>query len=177
MDPYIGEIRMFTGTFAPQDWAFCNGQTMNIQQNAALYAVIGILYGGNGTTNFLLPNLQGMAPLGFGSGPGLSAYNIAETENLATYTLDNNSMPAHTHTLNGTSDGGGIVTAANGYLGGTSSRAAKYAVNPSPAPGDLADPASIGSSGSTSPVGVSNLQPYLPLNFIICLTGIYPSRP
>ncbi|WP_158798401.1 phage tail protein [Pedobacter sp. L105] len=177
MDPYVGEIRMFAGTFAPLDWAFCNGQTINIQQNTTLYAVIGTLYGGNGTTTFLLPNLQGMAPLGIGSGPGLSSYNIGETENSAAYTLDNNTLPAHTHVLNGTSAGGGTLTATNGYLGGTSSRAPKYGVNPTPSPADVADPSSIAPAGSASPLAVSNLQPYLTLNFIICLYGNFPPRP
>ena len=97
-DPYIGEIRLFGFDFAPTGWAQCNGQLLAINQNTALFSILGVTYGGNGTTTFALPNLLGQAPLGAGQGPGLSDRVLGESGGEAVVTLLNSQMPAHTHT-------------------------------------------------------------------------------
>ena len=108
-DPFYGEVRAFGFSFAPVNWAFCAGQTIQVQQNAALFSIIGNRFGGNGTTNFMLPNLQGRAAMGAGTGPGLSSRNIGETLGTATETLTLAQIPAHSH---GISAQGAGATAA-----------------------------------------------------------------
>ena len=104
--PYVGEIRMFGGNFAPNGWALCNGQLMPISQNTALFSLLGTYYGGNGVSTFALPNLQGLAPLMMGQGPGLTPRDIGEIGGVATVTLLQSQIPAHTHTPTGSSSAG-----------------------------------------------------------------------
>ena len=99
MDPYIGELRLFGFTFAPVGWALCNGQVLSISQNAALFSILGTQYGGNGTSNFALPNLQGQVPIGQGAGPGLTPFDPGSTGGEQTHTLVSSEMPAHSHPL------------------------------------------------------------------------------
>ena len=99
-EAYVGEIRIFAGTFAPTGWALCNGQILAISQNTALFSLLGTTYGGNGTTTFALPNLQGRAPMHWGTGPGLTPRSLGEVGGAATVTLLSTQMPAHTHTMN-----------------------------------------------------------------------------
>src|SRR5580698_10129927 len=99
MDPYIGELRLFGFNFAPVGWLQCNGQTLAINQYTALFSILGTSFGGNGTSNFMLPNLQGMVPIGQGTGPGLSGFVVGATGGETTHTLVPNEMPAHTHSL------------------------------------------------------------------------------
>ena len=99
MDPYIGELRLFGFTFAPVGWALCNGQVLSISQNAALFSILGTQYGGNGTSNFALPNLQGQVPIGQGTGPGLTPFDPGSTGGEQTHTLVSSEMPAHSHSL------------------------------------------------------------------------------
>jgi microcystin-dependent protein len=179
MDPFIGEIKMFSGIFAPRGFAFCNGQQMSIPQNTQLFSVIGTMYGGNGTTTFNLPNLQGQLPMGLGNGPGLTQRPDVGpvTDALPTYTLDANSLPAHNHSLNGTTSAGAQRTPENGYFGVVSTvrgSIGKYS-NVLPPTATL-DPATITPAGGI-PTAVPNLQPVLPLNFIIALEGVFPFRP
>jgi microcystin-dependent protein len=165
-DQFIGEIRIFAGNFAPQDWAFCQGQTLQINQNPALYSLIGTTYGGNGTTTFQLPDLRGRSVVGFGQGNGLSAINIGQTGG----TENINQVPAHTHALNnsaatGTTDNptGNIIASGSGspvYTTGT--------------PNKTLSNLAIASTGNAA-VPIRN--PFLGLNFIIALAGIYPPRP
>jgi len=108
--PFVAEVKMFGGNFAPRGWAFCNGQIMPIQQNTALFSLIGTFYGGNGTSNFGLPNMQGNVPLGQGQGPGLSLYNIGETGGTSNVTLLSSEVPPHTHTMQGFAGRGGKRT-------------------------------------------------------------------
>src|SRR5437016_7916048 len=107
MDPFLGEIRMFAGNFAPKGWALCNGQILAISQNTALFSLLGTTYGGNGQTTFALPNLQGSVPIDQGAGQGLSQRLLGETAGSASVTLLNSEMAAHSHVPNCNSTGGG----------------------------------------------------------------------
>src|ERR1700677_4808089 len=108
--PFVGEIRMFGGNFAPRGWAFCNGQTLPISQNAALFSLLGTTYGGNGSSTFMLPNLQGQVPIHWGASPYGTQYTVGETGGLANVTLTVAQIPAHSHQAQiGVSNAGGNV--------------------------------------------------------------------
>jgi microcystin-dependent protein len=170
--PFLGEIRNFGLNFAPRGWAFCQGQLLPISQNTALFSLIGTFYGGNGTTNFALPNLQGAIPVGMGQGAGLSNYDIGETGGSSTVTLVAAQLPAHTHTLPASAAAGRItVPTASSVLGATGRGAAD--VYASSSNGDMAA-ASVGATGSGSPH--NNMMPYLVTNYCIALQGIFPAR-
>lgn len=170
-DQYVAEIRIFAGNFPPTGWAFCEGQLLPIAQNTALFSLLGTQYGGNGITNFALPNLIDRAPLHAGEGPGLTARSIGESGGAATHALTAAEMPAHSHSLRA-SAGSATTTVANGNLLAT--------VNaPNPPYHDASmmatmAPGVLGSNGSGAPH--ENQQPYLKLSFIIALQGIFPSR-
>ena len=173
-DPFVAEIRIVGFNFAPKGWAACDGQILPISQNTALFSLIGTFYGGNGTSNFALPNLQGRVPLNPGQGPGSSLYDVGETGGEATVTLTTSQLPAHTHTLNTDKNAGETTSPTN-------QAPAQAAVNPrfadlysGAAANATASPSAIGSTGSGLPH--NNLQPYLTLNFVIALQGIYPPR-
>src|SRR5205807_9917893 len=117
-NPFVAEIRIFAGNFAPKGWALCDGQLMAISQNTALFSLLGTTYGGDGKSNFALPNLQGCAPLQPGQGAGLSLRDLGETGGEQTVTLLQTEMPAHTHTLNSVSAGGGTNSPANAIWSG-----------------------------------------------------------
>jgi len=180
MEGTIGEIRMFAGTFAPKNWALCNGQLMSIVQNTALFSIIGTIYGGNGQTTFGLPDLRGRFPRGTGQGPGLAAnVDIGEVSGTETVTLLTTQMPAHTHTATvavNQNPGTSANPVGNFLAGGADATAnpiPTYA--PAAAGGNLnAGSVSVGISGNSQPV--PHLNPYLGMNFIICLAGIFPSR-
>src|SRR5690349_15852992 len=112
-NPFLAEIRMFTGNFAPKGWALCNGQLLPIAQNTALFALLGTTYGGNGTTTFALPNLQASAPLMQGQGPGLTPRDLGETGGEPTVTLLSTEMPAHSHVLSASDSAGGQLPTNN----------------------------------------------------------------
>jgi microcystin-dependent protein len=168
MDPFVGEIRIFTGNFAPKGWAFCNGQIMPIIQNTALFALLGTTYGGDGQTTYALPNLQGRAPLHPGQGNGLSQRVLGESAGAATAALNASEIPAHKHGPLNVHDAPGTS--------GTPGPAKNFAK----APSNIYGPAtSLVAMGDTIGDGAphQNRQPYLALNFIIALQGIFPSRP
>jgi microcystin-dependent protein len=172
MDPFVGEIRMFAGNFAPKGWALCNGQVLPISQNTALFSLLGTNYGGDGRTTFALPDLQERVPLHAGSGPGLSRYDLGERFGQASVALTLNEIPGHAHSLRAT---GSVTTGAAGsgvVLAPTSTGAPIYRT-----PGKLTsmDAASIAPVGGGQPH--NNWQPYLVVNFIIALQGIFPPRP
>jgi microcystin-dependent protein len=181
-EPFIGEIVLFAGNFAPRNWAFCQGQILSIAQNTALFSILGTTYGGNGQTTFALPDLRGRVPIGTGQGPGLSPRNLGEMAGSETQTLLITEMPAHNHTvtttLTGTSATANQGSPGDGILA-TSSTLSLYVrsnINP-----PLNRPLAAGGLSSTA--GVSgggqphnNMQPYLGLNYIIALFGIFPSR-
>ncbi len=176
MDPFIAEIRMFAGNFAPRGWAFCNGQILSIAQNTALFSLLGTTYGGNGQTTFALPDFRSRVPVGTGQGPGLSDIDLGQQGGTETNTLIANQLPAHTHTLNASGNGPTVNTAAGNLLasqsranGGTMPNV--YAPNSNQvAMGTLA----IGVTGGNQPF--NNIQPYIGMNYIIALEGIFPSR-
>lgn len=186
MDPYVGEIRMVGFNFAPNGWALCNGQLLPIAQYSALFSLLGTTFGGNGTSNFALPNLQGRVPLGVGQGIGLPVYNWGQMGGQASLTLLPNQLPSHTHTVtppvsnaNATADSpvnaypAVNVTNITGGQRGETAKTMTYA----------SAPATGANSGSfqTSPAGASqpiSIEPaYLAVYFIIALNGVFPSRP
>jgi microcystin-dependent protein len=166
MNPFIGQILMVGFNFAPQGWALCNGQLLPINQYQALFSLLGTYYGGNGTTNFALPNLQGRVAIHQGTGPGTSNYALGSSGGVEHVTLAVNNLPAHTHAAN-----------CNTALGSVSSPSKNFwAEAPAYSTTSNAQMAAtaIGSTGSNQPISV--VQPYLCVNFIIALQGIFPSR-
>ncbi len=169
-DPFVAEIRMFPFNFAPRGWAWCDGQLLPISQNTALFSLLGTTYGGNGKSNFALPDLQGRAAMHPGQGPGLSLHDLGETGGSATVTLLQSEVPSHTHTLR--------ATPRQGELNDPSSAVALAQVT-----GGIYTPAanlfsmapeSLTPSGGDQPH--NNMMPYLTVYFCIALQGIYPPR-
>lgn len=180
VQPYVGEVRMFGGSFAPASWAFCNGQSMPISEYSALFNLIGTTYGGNGTTTFNLPNLQGRLCVGMGQGPGLSNYTIGQAAGAETVTLTASQMPMHPHSLNATTTIASLGTPAGNLTGNASlltnpANQHMYTTpgSPSPTTGNLNINACSFAGGSQPH---SNLLPSLCVSFIIALFGIYPSQ-
>lgn len=174
-DQFVAEIRIFGGNFAPYGWAMCNGQLMPISQNTALFSLVGTFYGGDGKSTFGLPNLQGSAPLGMGQGPGLSLRDIGEAGGEQTVTLLTTEMPAHNHTAQACTSGGMDTPASNAWgeskLGKTPLNV--YSASNGPTNVQMS-PSALSIAGSSLPH--NNLPPYLCLNFIIALQGVFPSR-
>lgn len=170
-DPFIGEIRLFGGNFAPQGWAFCNGQLLPISQNTALFSLLGTTYGGDGRTTFALPDLQGRAPLHPGQGPGLSPRDLGESGGSATVTLLASQIPTHTHAVGASAADAGERSPAGQRFANDVGSLTSYAAPGSPAP--LA-PSALGAAGGSA--AHNNVQPSLGLTFIIALQGIYPPR-
>jgi microcystin-dependent protein len=171
-DPYVGEIRMVGFNFAPSGWAFCNGQLLPISQNAALFALIGTFYGGNGTSNFALPNMQSCVPIHPGTGNGLSTYLIGQTGGVERVALQSSQMPIHTHSVGVVNAGGNEASPSGNYPAIESTGTSLNYSNGTP--NATLNAATIGNAGGTTPVSV--IQPYLCVNFIIALVGIFPSR-
>ncbi|PKN56194.1 MAG: phage tail protein [Deltaproteobacteria bacterium HGW-Deltaproteobacteria-14] len=163
-EPFIGEIRIFAGNFAPRGWAFCNGQLLSIAQNTALFSLLGTTYGGNGIQTFGLPDLRGRVPVGFGQGPGLSNHAQGQQYGAEQVTLTAAQLPAHTHNLE--------AALPDPEPSLTPTPAVPTAYDQAPGSAKAAFPSS--SAGGGQPVSVT--QPTLTLNFIIALFGIYPSR-
>ncbi|MEK4231364.1 phage tail protein [Solibacillus sp. FSL H8-0538] len=168
-EAYIGEIRIFTGKYAPKGWALCDGQLLSITQNTALYTILGKKFGGDGETNFALPNLQGKTPLHQGTGTGLTPRGFAEDGGTATTTLIHTEIPAHTHYPNSKNSPNNDspentiwsdtnTTPKNGVLAYVES-----------APNTTMNPLALQAVGGSQPH--NNMQPYLALNFIICING------
>ena len=169
--PYIGEIRMFAGNFAPVGWAFCNGALIPISENDALFILIGTTYGGDGQTTFALPNLQSRLPMHQGQGSGLSNRILGEQGGVETVTLTTNQIPVHSHPPLSVSGNGNQATPQNGVWAGVTSSI--YTSNaPDPA-GNAFNATLGGNTGGSQPH--DNMMPYLAINFIISLFGIYPS--
>jgi len=168
---YIGEIRLFGGNFAPAGWALCNGQLIPIAQNTALFSILGTTYGGNGTTNFALPDLRQRMPMHAGSGPGLTVRDLGEQGGEQTTTLTVQQIPSHSHAMLASNAAATVQSPASALLAKPITLSAPYhdpaAMAPSPA----------GPLGTTGGGGAhNNMQPYLVLNFIIALTGTFPPR-
>jgi microcystin-dependent protein len=169
--PFIGEIRMFGGNYAPVGWAFCNGALQSISQNTAMYQLLGTTYGGDGQSTFGLPDLQGRVPVCQGQGTGLSNYVLGQKGGAETVTLTSGQLPQHTHTALGSATGGAASSPANATWGNNAIQ------NKSFGPGTSADASMGGSlamSGGSQPH--DNMLPFQVISFIIALNGIYPSQ-
>lgn len=169
--PFVGEIRMFAGNFPPSGWLFCEGQTLPISENEVLFQLIGTTYGGDGETTFNLPDLQGRTPIHHGTGQGLSPRTFAEAGGVEQVTLTTNQIPAHSHPMVVSEAIANLSSPANAMLG-VSSQATVFFGDP---PGNTTmHPATIEARGGSQPH--SNFQPYLCINFIISLFGVFPSQ-
>jgi microcystin-dependent protein len=163
--PFIGTIMLFAGNFAPRGWALCEGQILPISQNTALFSILGTTYGGNGTVDFALPDLRGRVPVGFGEGPGLSEYDLGQVGGAETVTLTESELPAHSHNQPATAAAettnrpNGAVPAEGGVYAGTS---------------DGSELAATTAAGGSQPH--ENRMPFLTVNYVIALEGIFPSR-
>lgn len=169
-DPFIAEIILFGGNFAPRGWAFCNGQLLAIASNQALFSILGTTYGGDGRTTFALPDLRGRVPLHPGTGPGLTTRQLGEKSGVERHTLSDAEMPSHTHKAKA-QQGNGSSENPTGLL---------PARNPAGIPeygatadADMSAAAIAAAGGSQSH---NNMQPYLGVNYIIALVGVFPSR-
>ncbi|HZU29425.1 MAG TPA: tail fiber protein [Bryobacteraceae bacterium] len=171
-DPFVAEIRVFPFNFAPKGWALCDGQILPLSQNTALFSLLGTTYGGDGKSNFALPNLQGSIPIGFGQGPGLSLYDLGQNGGTDNVTLLTSEIPVHTHGLEAdTFIGPDSGAPANAVL--SSSNATNIYSNGTSPLATLA-PQALAPAGGNLPH--NNMMPYLTLNFCIALQGIFPPR-
>ncbi len=194
-DPFIGEIIMFGGNFAPRSWAFCDGQLLAISSNQALFSILGTTYGGDGRTTFGLPDLRGRVAMHPGNGPGLSSRRLGEKGGVESVILNTTQMPAHNHTATATASGSGTGTAYgtdtqgdNGFTGGKtwSHVGANLYKDATPSvamkSGNVqldnltvtVDNVTVNNNGGSQ--AHTNIQPYTCVNFIIALQGTYPSR-
>ncbi|MBR0757583.1 phage tail protein [Bradyrhizobium jicamae] len=162
-EPFLSEIKMMSFNFPPKGWAFCNGQTLPINQNQALFSLLGTTYGGNGTTTFLLPNLQGRVPMHMGSG-----HTLGEVGGEQSHTLTVGEMPQHQHIFQGTTNNADSP-AVTGNLMATSANLYTAAANLT-----TLVPGTVGNAGGSQPH--ENMQPYLTINFCIALQGVFPSQ-
>lgn len=180
-DPYIGEIRLFAGRFAPSGWHFCDGTLLPISSNEALYSLLGTAYGGNGVNNFALPDFRGRVGINQGTGPGLSNYALGQTGGTVNITLTSSTAPAHTHALNTAGTAASTPTAGpNVTFANTTGQNVMYvkdgvsgATKVSPAPTTVSQ--NCGAGGPAAPH--ENLMPGLSVNYIIATVGLYPSFP
>lgn len=178
-DPFVGEIRIMPITFAPRGWSFCNGQLLPIFQNTALFSILGVRYGGDGNSNFALPNLQGRFPIQAGQGSGLSNYILGQSGGESSVILTTDEIPNHSHTAVAptvnASDTAGNSTSPTGKVWARYGREGGY----SNAPADTQMAAGV--SLDVQPVGSgtahNNLSPFVNLNFIIAMQGVFPPRP
>ena len=177
-EPYIGQITLFAGNFAPRGWAFCQGQILSIAQNTALFSILGTTYGGNGQTTFALPDLRGRTPIGQGQGPGLPSVTLGEMAGSPTQTLTISQIPAHTHAgqvqISASNAAGTTTTPEGNYQAASSTRDSLYAAAANTTMNSNAAQVTIGAVGGNQPH--DNMQPYLGLNYIIALQGLYPPR-
>ena len=180
MEGTIGEIRYFAGNFAPRSWALCQGQILSIAQNTALFSILGTTYGGNGQSTFALPDFRSRIAVGNGQGPGLSGYTLGQMSGIESYTILNSNFPAHTHPITGAVSMLGTAAEGNSDTPQNNYPASEAGTNLYATTNNGAFMGAMKNNLSTSMVGgslpVSNLQPVLCLNFVICLQGIFPTR-
>lgn len=173
---FLGEIRAFGFGFAPKGWTLCNGQTLPISQNAALFSLLGTTYGGNGTTTFQLPNLQSRAAVGVGQGPG-NTYVLGEIAGVESVTLGINQIPSHTHGWTANSQAADAISPLNAFLAGAIIGTGNTPQATYGAPGGATVPLAanqLANTGGNLPH--SNMQPFVVINYCIAVTGIFPSR-
>src|SRR5689334_223181 len=173
MDPFVAEIRIFPFNFAPKGWAWCDGQLLPLSQNTALFSLLGTTYGGNGFSNFALPDLQGRAPMHPGQGPGLSVHFLGESAGSETVTLLESEIPSHSHTMQGTAGIANQNTPGGLQLGRPFGGGSMYRT-PSGAPLVTLTGETIAPAGGNQPH--NNMQPYMTFYFNIALQGVFPPR-
>ncbi len=169
-EPFVGEIRMFAGNFAPRGWALCDGQLLAISQNDALFSLLGTIYGGDGRTTFGLPDLRGRIPIHAGTGPGLSPRPLGQKGGAETETITLNQLPSHTHTIQFSTSPGTQSNPDGEFLGASPNVRVFVPIPP------IVNMASTAISGVGGGGSHTNVMPFLCINFIIALFGIYPSR-
>ena len=175
MDPFIGQIMMFGGNFAPRGWAMCNGQLLDISQNAALFSILGTTYGGDGRTTFGLPDLRGRLPMHFGQGPGLSNHNLGQKGGAETVTLNESQLPGHNHGMAGSTSAATSRSPAGAFPASAFVDGVRTAVETYGTSSDTTL-----NAGVITPSGGGqahdNMPPFGVINFVIALQGIFPSR-
>lgn len=179
MDGTMSEIRMFAGNFAPKSWAFCQGQLLAINTNQALFALLGTMYGGNGVTTFALPNFAGRTAMGTGSGAGIDNWILGEMDGTPTVTLLTSNLPMHNHasgtetaSIKAFSDGGNTGSPTNATLASLTGLYSNQTADSTLRP--ITTAFSLSVTGGSQPISIQ--QPFLGMNYIICLNGIFPSR-
>lgn len=172
-EAYLAEIRGFAGNFAPRGWEYCNGQLLAISSNQALYSLIGTTYGGDGRTTFALPDLRGRTMIGPGQGSGLSEHRLGAKSGSETNTMNVTQLPNHTHigSINTARAAANTANPSGASLAGTQIYENTTVPNTPMSAGSIA----VGNTGGSQPI--NNMQPYLASNYIICVQGLYPSRP
>jgi microcystin-dependent protein len=170
-EPFLGEIRAFPYNFAPRNWASCDGQLLPISQNSGLFSLLGTTYGGNGVSNFALPDLRGRLPMHVGQGSGLTPRQLGESSGTESVTLLSSQIPNHTHALNASTGPGSLQSPANAYL---ATDATASVVNYSSGANTQMAGDAIGASGGSQPH--DNMPPYLTFTFCIALQGVFPPR-
>lgn len=178
MDPFIAQIIMFGGNFAPRGWAFCHGQLLSIAQNTALFSLLGTTFGGNGQTTFALPDLRGRTPIGAGQGPGLSNISLGQISGTETATLLATQMPQHIHTVTvnprAVSEGGDTSDPTNAFPANSGALDREYKATGTFVNMGASAAGTTSVAGGSQPFSIRN--PYLGMNYIIALEGIFPSR-
>jgi microcystin-dependent protein len=175
-EPYLGAIFMFAGNFAPRGYALCQGQLLAIAQNTALFSILGTTYGGNGVNNFALPDLRGRGPIGTGQAPGLPNVILGEVGGSNSVTILTSNMPSHTHTVNVSTANGAQGSPQNNFPASVvdSQGGVSTAYNTTATGGATFAPNAVNPSGGSQPINIQD--PYLGINYIIALQGIFPSR-
>jgi microcystin-dependent protein len=171
-DPFVAEIRIFPFNFAPKGWAWCDGQLLPLSQNTALFSLLGTTYGGDGKSNFALPDLQGRAPMHPGQGPGLSLHDLGEMSGSETVTLLESEIPAHSHALMASNQLGATAAVTGAFFARTTFNMYQSATNQNLV--SMA-PEALVFAGADNPH--NNMQPYLTFYFNIALQGVFPPRP
>lgn len=171
-DPFVAEIRIFPFNFAPKGWAWCDGQLLPLSQNTALFSLLGTTYGGDGKSNFALPNLQGRAPMHPGQGPGLSLHDLGETGGSETVTLLDSEIPTHSHALRASSDDGDLKAPSGNRVLARSTNGFAYQSSTNGLQ-SMSDQ-TLAPAGNSLPH--NNLMPYLTFHFSIALQGVFPPR-
>jgi len=173
MDPFVAEIRIFPFNFAPKGWAFCDGQLLPLSQNTALFSLLGTTYGGDGKSNFALPDMQGRAPMHPGQGPGLSLHDLGETGGSETVSLLESEIPSHSHALMASATNSSKPNPIGNSLTRIAANGTPYVAAAGATLSPFADQA-LAPAGGDQPH--NNMQPYLTLSFCIALQGVFPPR-